>query len=525
MLNENDDARLEALGYKQELKRSFSMFETFALAFSIIGLLPSIASTLVYGLTAGPAGLVWGWFSCSILVLMIGIALGELASAIPTTGGLYYWTWYYAPKGWERYLSFLIAYANTLGNIGGVCSINYGCAVMIGAAVNIGQGSGPDAWSASNGELYAIFAGITLCHGAINTLASSINARLQSVFVAANLLVILVTFIALPATTTHRNSASFVFGNIQNLSDGWPTGFVFMLSWLCPAWTIGGYDSAIHVAEEASNAATAVPWAIAGACGLAGFLGWLLTIVIAFCASQDYETILASAQPMATIFVDSFGQKAFLAMWSCIICIQFSMGSSIMLSSSRQIWASSRDNALPLSRFLKVVGGQKVPVRSVWAAVSLSLVLGLLTVINEAASSALFTLSAIGCYLAYGLPIVCRLTSDKFVPGPFYLGKLSKPISWIAVVFMAILTVVFVFPTSGPNPTATSMNYASVIYAATIILPSIYYLVSAHKWFRGPVQTAPADTIEGVSVESDKSPSVTSEKQDAKSLGIAVQVV
>lgn len=116
---DEDDAKLEALGYKQELKRSFSMFETFGLAFSIIGLLPSIASTLVYGLTAGPAGFVWGWFSCASLVLLIGIALGELASAIPTTGGLYYWTFYYAPEGYRRYLSFLIAYANTLGNIGG----------------------------------------------------------------------------------------------------------------------------------------------------------------------------------------------------------------------------------------------------------------------------------------------------------------------------------------------------------------------------------------------------------------------
>lgn len=85
-----DAERLNALGYKEELKRSFSMFETFALAFSIIGLLPSIASTLVYGLTAGPSGLVWGWLSCAVFVLMIGVALGELSSAIPTAGGEFF---------------------------------------------------------------------------------------------------------------------------------------------------------------------------------------------------------------------------------------------------------------------------------------------------------------------------------------------------------------------------------------------------------------------------------------------------
>ena len=47
------------LGYKQELRRNFSMVEVFGIAFSIMGLLPSIASTLVYSIPAGPVGMVW----------------------------------------------------------------------------------------------------------------------------------------------------------------------------------------------------------------------------------------------------------------------------------------------------------------------------------------------------------------------------------------------------------------------------------------------------------------------------------
>ena len=54
-----DDALLAALGYKAELKREFKPLEVFGLAFSIIGLLPSIASTLVYSMPAGgPVGMV-----------------------------------------------------------------------------------------------------------------------------------------------------------------------------------------------------------------------------------------------------------------------------------------------------------------------------------------------------------------------------------------------------------------------------------------------------------------------------------
>lgn len=35
------------------------MIEVFGIAFSIMGLLPSIASTLTYSIPAGPVGMVW----------------------------------------------------------------------------------------------------------------------------------------------------------------------------------------------------------------------------------------------------------------------------------------------------------------------------------------------------------------------------------------------------------------------------------------------------------------------------------
>lgn len=54
-----DDALLASLGYKAELKREFTALEVYGLAFSIIGLLPSIASTLVYSMpSGGPVGMV-----------------------------------------------------------------------------------------------------------------------------------------------------------------------------------------------------------------------------------------------------------------------------------------------------------------------------------------------------------------------------------------------------------------------------------------------------------------------------------
>ena len=79
------------MGYKQELRRNFTMIEVFGIAFSIMGLLPSIASTLSFSIPAGPAGMVWGWFLASMFIFIVGVAMADLGSAMPTSGGLYWW--------------------------------------------------------------------------------------------------------------------------------------------------------------------------------------------------------------------------------------------------------------------------------------------------------------------------------------------------------------------------------------------------------------------------------------------------
>lgn len=118
---------LATLGYKQELRRHYSTTQIFAVAFSIMGLLPSIASTLSFSLPAGPVGMVWGWLVASVFIFIVGLAMADLASAMPTAGGLYFWTHYFSDEKWKNPLSFVVGYSNTIGLVGGVCSIDCAC--------------------------------------------------------------------------------------------------------------------------------------------------------------------------------------------------------------------------------------------------------------------------------------------------------------------------------------------------------------------------------------------------------------
>jgi len=163
---------------------------------------------------------------------------------------------------------------------------------------------------------------------------------------------------------------------------------------------------------------------------------------------------------MASIYDLRLGKQGTLAIWSFMFIIQFGMGQSITLSCSRQMWAFSRDNALPLSRWLKRVTKKAVPIYAVWAACFCSSILGifihsrsmltisgLLALINTATAQAVFAIAVLGTYSAYGTPIFCRLVWGRhtFKPGVFYLGRFSKPVAWAAISYMSFMIIILCF--------------------------------------------------------------------------------
>lgn len=110
------------------------------------------------------------------------------------------------------------------------------------------------------------------------------------------------TIIALPVgKASQRNDGQVIFGGFENLTT-WPTGWAFMLAWLSPIWTIGAFDSCVHMSEEASNAAKAVPLGILSSIGMCWGLGFVIVIVLAACINPDIESVLGSAygQPVSS---------------------------------------------------------------------------------------------------------------------------------------------------------------------------------------------------------------------------------
>jgi hypothetical protein len=84
-----DDARLEALGYKPQLNRALGFFSNFAVAFTYLSPMVGIYSLFILGVAAAGPAYVWLTWIPVIGMLFVALVFGELASHYPVAGALY----------------------------------------------------------------------------------------------------------------------------------------------------------------------------------------------------------------------------------------------------------------------------------------------------------------------------------------------------------------------------------------------------------------------------------------------------
>ncbi|TDL19592.1 amino acid transporter [Rickenella mellea] len=503
----NDDKLLAQLGYASEFKREFSLIETIAFSFSIMGVIASVSSTFSFPLVSGGhVGMVFGWLIPCLFVMTIAASMAELASSMPTSAGLYYFSAKLAPPKWSALASWITGWANVTGQVTLVCSIDFTCAQMITTALAVGSDG---RISLGNGPTFGILIAILFAHGIVCSAATSILARLNLFYVLVNVGTTIAAIIALLVCSGNKGervSTKDAFTLFEN-NTGWDNGgWAFLLAFTAPMWTLTGYDSAAHISEETAGAAKAAPIAIlVGVAGTAT-LGWLTLIAASFATSSVSDILSTSLSlPMGQLFLNVLGKQGMLAIWSFIIVVQFVTGAAQGVDASRVVFAFARDNALPGSRFWKKMNPYtQTPVNAVWLVMVCSGLCGLLG-FSATALSSLAGASVIGLYTSYAAPIFLRITSGrhKLVPGPFTLGKWYMPLGIIAVSWVTFIVVLLIFP-GGQKVDAKGMNYAVVIIMAVFIFASGWWILSAHKWFTGPISNIEHDSRESTYDEKQR---------------------
>lgn len=510
-----DDVRdLERLGYAQQLFREMGGFSNFAISFSIISILTGAVLLFGYGLRlAGPLVNSVGWPLVSVFTLAVAASMAEIASAYPTAGGLYFWAFRLGGRTW----AWTTAWLNMIGQVTITAGINVAAAIyLIGATTRI-LGLPPDVrvpvFGAATSWPFQLFVMVLILipQIAINLWGIRLTARLNDISVWWHIGGVALIVLLLALAGRHHNSVAFLFSfqpvetfaslpaltigdatvasplfrlfpPLASLYASAPALLLFVLSLLQAQWTYTGYDASAHMAEETVMARLNSAWGIVLSVGVSAIVGYVMLLVLTWCipngdvaatAADPYPVLSIVAGNLTPLLANLIAVIIGVAMWLCGVASVTSMG--------RMWYAFARDDGMPGSHWLKRVSGTH---QTPYVAIVVTAALSVLICVYAAAFVVVTSISTICLYLAYGIPIWLNARNRRRGRGefmtralaPWSLGRWSRLINAVALLWIAIITVVFMLP---PNELVlwTMLGVAIALTA--------YWLVSARRHFRG----------------------------------------
>ena len=513
---------LHGLGYAQELVRTMGGFSNFAISFSIISILTGAVILYDYGLAwAGKAAVSLGWPLVTLFVLAIAASMAELASAYPTAGGLYYWASKMKGVGWGWWTAWL----NLIGQFAIVAGINYAAAGFINATIIDKLFGGTFNTfelvpNVVNGQLITMGV-LMLVQLAMNIAGINLVALLNQVSVWWHIAIVVI--VAIGVTLLGKADASglglfdvhpldtagswsndlgdihFVYGPAIS----YPVIAAFFFSLLQANWTYTGYDASAHVAEETIGARVASAWGVFLSVAVSAVVGYVFLMVLTLHtpdlsalfpaklddASTYSQYYFGGGVAVISILVYNLGDFLGNLISAGIAVAMAFCGLASIAAAGRMLYAFSRDDGLPGAGWLKKVSHRyRTPANSLTAIVAVS---WLFTVAAFAVGAAggpggggiaiviVTAISTIFLYAAYGVVIYLGATTQEWTGHRVWsLGRWSRPIAWISVIWIIFLMVLFSFPTSG--------NISWPFMVGIVVLLLIYYFAWAKSRFKGP---------------------------------------
>jgi amino acid transporter len=503
---DRDVQRLAELGYKQELNRSWSGFQNFAISFTIISILAGCFTTYYQAWNnGGPIAISWGWPIISGFILIIAFCMAELVSAFPTAGGIYWWSSRLGGPAWGWFTGWF----NLLGLIAILASVDYFAGQFLGALLGLynvdilGLNFGDSAHALR--ETFILFAILLVIHVIINIRGSHLVARLNGISVWWHVLGVVAIVAVLVIVPSKHASLDFVFTerlNNSGFGGGMFWWYVLPLGFLLTQYTITGFDASAHISEETHGADESAPKGVWRSVFYSAIAGYIVLLAITF-AAADPAAVTKGGSTSIAVFESAIGNGGWTKFILAVAVIgQVFCGMSCMTSASRMMYAFSRDGAVPGWKIWSKVNDRRIPFNAVMAVAVLALILTLPALKGNkdgitVAFTAVVSIGVIGLYLAYIIPIWLRWRKgDDFEPGPWTLGSKYKWLNLIAVGEVLIVVVIyFNAPFSSAGVPWESdfewslFNYTPVVTFGVFAAVGIWWLVSAKKWFKGPRHT------------------------------------
>lgn len=499
---------LEQLGYKQELKRTFSIWSL--IAFGIVTLTPPsvIMNTLATPLTSGgPQALVWGYIIVSIFTMFVAISMAEIAAVYPVSGGPLSWAYQLGKTEKIKILSsWYTGYFNIFAQIAFAASASFQGTVTILGMVTIQHSN----FIPQRYHYVLVSMGFIILFTITNIFFSKYHSNSTLGLLIFNILTVGSIMITLLATADFRQDADFIFTKYINETGFKSHSYVFILGLLQSAYTFTGYDSCTHLAEEANskNNKNIVSKALVVVVATSIVYGFIFVIVICS-VLDDVPSLVNSATGSAfiqLIFNCTHNTPATVLLALFPVLQALFAAETMTLANSRTIYSFARDGAFIFPNFFaKVSPKYNVPVPALCFSMSIQIIIVILYFSSDVVFNTIISLTTIGHELAYVIPIILmlfggrsRMNKDR----PWNLGIFGVICNIIAILWLFFISITMLFPTESPVTTG-NMNYTVVIIFIVIFYATICWFIQGRKTYKGPGEVVNDGTVNMDVVELD----------------------
>lgn len=119
-----DGVVINASGHAQELHRNFSLLSLAGVGLVVGNVWPAIGGSILVAIfNGGPPGVLYEFLVVSVFYWTVAASIAELASAIPSSAGVYHWATVTAGPKWGRSVGFFAGWWNTLAWVLGAASM------------------------------------------------------------------------------------------------------------------------------------------------------------------------------------------------------------------------------------------------------------------------------------------------------------------------------------------------------------------------------------------------------------------
>jgi len=432
-----DDAHLESLGIKPELKRSLGFLSNFAVAFSYISVSTGTYTLIALGLGMGGPAFFWSWPLVILGQTFVALNFSELSSHFPVAGSIYQWSkrlshrtlgwftgWFYF---WAGVLTVTAVAATVPLVVASILGLDLAAASPIPAMNNL------------------VFWGLLslILSTLINAFGIRLLSAVNNVGVAAEILGMVVFAIILLLVGRHQElSVLTTTAGVETPETG---GYlpVFAIAMFMSLFVVYGFDTAGTFGEETIDASRQAPRGILTAIWVSGAIGavFLLAVIL---ATPDMQAAFKDPFPIATAIKAGLGDTFGTIYLYVILAAVFVCTTAIQGATARLMFSMGRDRRMPLGGVWASVNSTfKTPAN---AAIAVGVIAAIPFLVTD--SPAILAAGATGLiYLSYLMcntgVLVARLRGWPRQGAWFKLGSWGLVINILAIVWGLVMTINF----------------------------------------------------------------------------------